>query len=62
MSLKRMLKRGRVKPVWNDLFKRLDFYRVSNRGRWIMCNPANGQFIQKGPGYATQQILAMQKQ
>lgn len=38
-SVKRKLKRGHIRMIWNNTFKRMDFFRRTSNGRFVLCNP-----------------------
>ena len=61
MSYTRNIKRGNLKAIWNATFKRMDFFKRTRKGKFILCNPFQNRFISTGPGYTKEQIAAMQK-
>ena len=38
MKTSRAERRGKIQHVWNETFKKLQSYRLSKRGKWIMTN------------------------
>lgn len=48
-SLARQIKRGHIKSVWNSTFHRMELFKKTNRGLFVMCNFA-GKLIAFGPG------------
>jgi hypothetical protein len=61
-SFNRKVKKNRIRAVWNSAFMRLDYYLQGTRGKYILCNPYAGKFINQGPGYALKQLVRMGKQ
>lgn len=49
-SMSRKIKRGHVRMVWNETFKKMEFFRRSGDGLFILCHPISGNYIRKGPG------------
>lgn len=47
MSTARREKRGKLKSIWNDTFKRFQTYRLSSRGKWIMINNLSAPHLSK---------------
>jgi hypothetical protein len=55
-SMKSNIKVGKIKMIWNETLSKMDYYLRSQKGRFILCNPYSGKFIQKGPGLASKQL------
>jgi len=60
-SVKRAISKGTIRGVWNSTFGKMDFYKRSKRGKYIMCNPFSGNFIQQGPGLDAKQLDRMKE-
>ena len=50
------IKVGNIKQVWNTATEKMDYFKKSKRGRFILCNPFSGQYMTQGPGLAPKQI------
>jgi len=50
-SVRRKIKRGNIRMVWNGTFNRMDFFRKASNGKFILCSPFVGRDIQSGPGH-----------
>ncbi len=50
-SLKRRLKRGHLRMIWNDTFKRMDFFKRAKNGKFILANPYSNRFVAQGVGH-----------
>lgn len=59
-SAKSNLKVGKIRGIWNVAFSRMDYFKKSARGRFILCEPFSGRYLQKGPGYAAKQLDRME--
>jgi hypothetical protein len=60
-SMKSNIKVGKIRMIWNETFQRMDYYLKSQKGRFILCNPFSGKFIQQGPGLAGKQLDRFEK-
>ena len=49
-SIKRKIKRGNARVIWNNTFQRLDIFKRTSRGKFILAN-SNGQYLTQGPGH-----------
>ena len=49
-SVRRKIKRGSLKMIWNATLNTMDFFKKTSNGRFILANPT-GRFIQEGPGH-----------
>lgn len=49
-SVKRKIKRGHIRILWNSTMNKMDFFRKASDGLFILCGPS-GQFIAQGPGH-----------
>lgn len=58
-SVRRKLKRGNLRMIWNHTFKRMDFFRRASNGRFILAN-SNGQDRAQGPGHHVKTLDAWQ--
>lgn len=47
METSRAERRGRIKQVWNDTFKRFNTYRLSQREKWIMIGNLSAPHLSK---------------
>lgn len=55
-SIQRQIARGHVITSFNSLTKKMETFKRSNKGLYILCSPFTGQFINKGPGTSAQQL------
>lgn len=60
-SLSRKLKRGNVVMIWNETMKKMDFFKRTSRGRFILASGSSGNFIARGPGESKHTIAKWQK-
>ena len=49
-SVRRKIKRGGLRMIWNVTFSRMDFFKKASNGRFILASPI-GRFIAQGPGH-----------
>lgn len=61
-SVFRKIKRKHIRPIWNDTFKKFDFFKKTRSGRFILCEPFSGSLIQLGPGYSKKTIDKWEKE
>lgn len=60
-SLQSNLKVGRIRGVWNTALEKMDYYKKTTRGKFILCNPWSGKYIMQGPGLALKQLNKIEK-
>lgn len=49
-SVRRKIKRGSLRMIWNATFSRMDFFKRASNGRFILASPT-GNFVAQGPGH-----------
>lgn len=49
-SMSRKIRRGHVRMIWNGTLQKMDFFKRSRNGLFILCNPVSGNYISNGPG------------
>jgi len=59
-SIQRRLKRGTLKGIWNSTFRRVDNYKRSRNGAWMLCDPFQDRFMQTGPGLTGHEMAALE--
>jgi len=57
-SARRKIKRGKLRMVWNESFKRMDFFRRTAAGNFILST-STGRDLSQGPGYRPEQLDAL---
>jgi len=50
-SVRRRIKRGHLRMIWNTTFNRMDFFRRTSNGRFILCAPFVGKDLSQGLGH-----------
>lgn len=49
-SVRRRIKRGNLRMIWNSTYNRMDFYRKLKDGKFVLCNPFYSRDLLSGPG------------
>jgi hypothetical protein len=55
-SMKSQISVGNIRAIWNATFGSMDYYKKAAKGKFILCNPYTGKFIQQGPGLVSKQL------
>lgn len=57
MSLQRAIKRGHIRPIFNETLNRLEFFRRTKKsGLWIKNSGFGNRDLSQGPGFTTAQL------
>lgn len=55
-SVRRKIKRGHIRLIWNATLNRMDFFRKTKKGTWILNSPFANRDLAPGPGHSTAKL------
>lgn len=59
-SVRRKIKRGHIRMIWNNTFNRMDFFRRTSNGRFVLCHPFSGRDMAQGVGHHSKTLDSWQ--
>ena len=60
-SAKSNMSIGRIRAIWNSATEKMDYFKRTARGKFILCNPFTSQYLTQGPGLDAKQLDRLQK-